>query len=392
MVKFSVLLPTRNGGRFLSNAISSILEQPYDDLELVVSDNANTDETQEVIASFSKDPRLKVVRFEEPVPVTENWNHTLYASSGDYVLMIGDDDFVLPGYFDRAAEVVEKYNHPDCITYNAYVFVAPDSINGNMESYCRDSLFEFGSDFNREGLLPREFRFGIVRDMYRFYARIPLNMQTTLFSRQKANQISGGVFQPPFPDHYGLNALLLEADSWVYLPERLLVVGVSPKSFGHFVYTHQPDHGMAYLGIVNDIEGKLPGNELLNCMYQWLNRLKLNYRAQLEQIEINRPAYVRKQIYWWYVQYKGYGLPFKRIISYFRMLSFKDWLGLFLSVVDLWSWKLLWRALKSNGDDRFKKMWSGLRPMEKVSNIKAYADTITRGRSSLDVKNADEFK
>ena len=45
-MKFSVLLPTRNGGDFLKNTIRSIVEQDYDDFELVISDNANSDDLQ----------------------------------------------------------------------------------------------------------------------------------------------------------------------------------------------------------------------------------------------------------------------------------------------------------------------------------------------------------
>ena len=85
------MLPTRNGGAFLENCIGTILDQPYDDMELVVSDNANTDNTPNFLASIS-DPRLKVIRTEEPVSVTENWNRALNSSSGDYILMIGYDD------------------------------------------------------------------------------------------------------------------------------------------------------------------------------------------------------------------------------------------------------------------------------------------------------------
>jgi glycosyltransferase involved in cell wall biosynthesis len=106
-VKFSVLLPTRNGGRFLAYCISSILEQPYYDMELVISDNANTDETQDVITSFAGDPRLKVIRLETPVSVTDNWNKALYASSGEYILVMGDVDCLLPGYFDSVEQLVK---------------------------------------------------------------------------------------------------------------------------------------------------------------------------------------------------------------------------------------------------------------------------------------------
>ncbi len=61
-MKFSVLLPTRNGGPFLANCIRSILDQGYDDLELAISDNANTDKTPQIIRAFSGDPRVMILR------------------------------------------------------------------------------------------------------------------------------------------------------------------------------------------------------------------------------------------------------------------------------------------------------------------------------------------
>ena len=105
--KFSVLLPTRNGANFLADCIASILEDPYRDMELVVSDNANTDQTQAVLELFNKDNRLKVVRLTKPVCVTDNWNRALEASRGDYILMMGDDDYLLPGYFRRMEKILK---------------------------------------------------------------------------------------------------------------------------------------------------------------------------------------------------------------------------------------------------------------------------------------------
>ncbi|MDD5428970.1 MAG: glycosyltransferase family A protein, partial [Candidatus Omnitrophica bacterium] len=281
-MKFSVLLPTRNGGRFLKDCIESILAEPYDDMELIVSDNANTDETQDVIKSFAHDKRLKAVRLEKAVPVTDNWNNALRASSGDYILMMGDDDCLLPGYFKRMDELLEKYGMPDCVTYNAYTFVAPGSINSNEQSYYSRAHFKFGGDFKKEDTISPEARFSIVRDMFRFRVRIPLNMQTTIMSRKAIDNIKGGIFRPPFPDHYALNALLLNAAKWVYLPENMLVVGVSPKSFGHFVYSNRQDKGLNYLGIGSDFPGRLPGNELINHMYVWLELLKNDYQDELK--------------------------------------------------------------------------------------------------------------
>ena len=54
-MKFSVLLPTRNGGKYLQASIESVLNQQYQDMELIVFDNANTDNTAEIVKSFISD-------------------------------------------------------------------------------------------------------------------------------------------------------------------------------------------------------------------------------------------------------------------------------------------------------------------------------------------------
>src|SRR5436309_2749745 len=100
-MRFSILLPTRNGGDYLRDALASVLDQEGD-FELVVADNANTDETPAILAERAGDPRLKVIRLNEVVPVTDNWMCTLRAAEGEYMLMIGDDDLLLPGFFERA--------------------------------------------------------------------------------------------------------------------------------------------------------------------------------------------------------------------------------------------------------------------------------------------------
>ncbi|MBA3017191.1 glycosyltransferase family 2 protein [Patescibacteria group bacterium] len=381
-MKYSVLLPTRNGGPFLADCISSILDQPYHDMELVVSDNANTDETQEVVASFAKDSRLKVIRVDTPISVTDNWNRAFDASSGDYILMMGDDDYLLPGYFQRVDQILEKYGNPECITYNVYVYISSSAIMGNSKSYYNNCLFKYGPDMRREGLLSRKMRLGIVKDMYNFRVRIQLNMQPHLISRKATKRIVGKVFQPPYPDHYALNSLLLTAKDWVYVPEKLLVLGVSPKSYGHFVYSNDiQDEGQSYLGIASDFEGRLPGNELLNSMHVWLELIKSKYKAVLKDIKISRAPYVRRQVYFWYVQYKFGALSFKDVLSNARKLSLGDWFGLFPAFFDKAIWILVWSLLRFSKSNKIETFYGdGAKPLDNISNIREFADSILDGK------------
>ena len=95
-VLISFLLPTRDRLPYLKLAIETVRRQDNEDWEIVVADNASEEDVVAYVNSL-EDSRILVRRAPEPVPVTENWNAALEMSSGDYVLMLGDDDGLLPG-------------------------------------------------------------------------------------------------------------------------------------------------------------------------------------------------------------------------------------------------------------------------------------------------------
>ena len=373
-MKFSVLLPTRNGGRYLGNCISSVLNQSYGDMELIISDNANTDNTPEIIESFSGDSRLKAIRTEKPVSVIENWNNALYESSGDYVLMMGDDDFLLPGYFEKMETVLEKYNQPDGITCNGYTYIFPDAISENTPSHYSDPFFRFGSDFKHEGTLSPEILHSIVRDMFRFNVRVPLNTLAHLWSRNVINRVDGDIFRPPYPDHFALNSLLLKAESWVFVPEQLFIIGVTPKSYGHFVFSdNEQKQGADYLGIPMEFKGKLPGNPLVNNMHIWLDLLKDNYPEDLGNIKISRANYVRHQVFYWVSQYRHGSIALKDLISLFGNLNLLDWMGLISAAWDKKSVKAFLSMVKVFKASKINTFYYGPKALEGISNIEEFA-------------------
>ncbi len=377
-MKFSVLLPTRNGGNFLENCIRSILEQDHDDFELVISDNANTDTTPSIIRGFTNDPRLKVIRQAKPISVSENWTAALQASSGDYVLMMGDDDYLLPDSLHRLDKALSRHGDPDCILYNGYSYVSPNAISDNPVSYWAQEHYRYGSDFDKETVLEQTHRLSIVYDMFHFRQRIPLNMQTTLFARRAIEKECGSIFRAPFPDHYLLNALLIAADKWIYLPERLVIVGVSPKSFGHYFYSQNANAGLSYLGISTHFPGALPGNELLNGMCAWLLDLKNHYPVALKDNKIERRDYVRRQVYSWLLQRRYGGINTKELASRFARLSIGDWFHFLAAIFDGTSWQHLSRLLRFRRKGQVETLWQGLSPLPKVTNIREFAQWLRR--------------
>jgi len=373
-VKLSVILPTRNGGRFLRDCISAVLADPDPELELVLADNANDDGTPAILHQFGHDPRLKVVRQDHPVPVTENWRSALMAGTGDYMVMIGDDDYYLPGYASRIRALVSEHQYPDCVTYNAFSYVFPSAIDGLDVSHYMDSHFAFGKSFKPYQLLGRELQRSIVKEMFRFRPLIPLNMQTTLISRKAVESVRGELFREPFPDHYALNALLLTVDRWLYVPERLLVIGMSRKSFGHFIYSHHEGEGLRYLGIDTAFEHRLPGNELLTAMYMWLLLLKREFPEELVGTEVSRAHYVVRQMWAWYVQWRFGSLSGSEVMARLRLLSWRDCARMSRLATDRHLLEALATRVRLDRSDRAQHLWYGLRPLPHVNTIAEFGE------------------
>ena len=112
MTKFSVLVPTRNRVEYLRQAVESVLCQDYTDWEICIADNVSSDSTREWVEGLD-DPRILYSRAERLIPVTDNWNRVLSMSSGDYVVMLGDDDAILRGYFTSHKQVIDEFGEPE---------------------------------------------------------------------------------------------------------------------------------------------------------------------------------------------------------------------------------------------------------------------------------------
>ncbi len=91
--RVSVLMTTYNGERFLSEAIESILQQSYTNLELIVVDDGSTDSSASIIRSFSaRDSRVRGIFLEKNLGIPKAANRGLRAARGEYVARMDSDD------------------------------------------------------------------------------------------------------------------------------------------------------------------------------------------------------------------------------------------------------------------------------------------------------------
>ena len=108
----SVCVPTYNGARYLAACLDSLLDQSLKDLEILVGDDASTDDTLQVARS-REDPRVRVFEFENRAGLARNWNRTLSQARGKYVSLVGQDDHVTQNWAERLVDLLEAHSEAD---------------------------------------------------------------------------------------------------------------------------------------------------------------------------------------------------------------------------------------------------------------------------------------
>jgi len=92
----SIYLPTHNRSSLLKRAISSVLEQTYDNLELIICDDCSSDDTWNVIKNFmEQDKRVIGLRNEVPMGACISRNKCIERATGEYITGLDDDDYFL---------------------------------------------------------------------------------------------------------------------------------------------------------------------------------------------------------------------------------------------------------------------------------------------------------
>jgi glycosyltransferase involved in cell wall biosynthesis len=120
MPAVSVCIPTYNYARFLGQAIESVLGQTFDDFELIVCDNASTDDTQAVIASY-EDARIHTYRNERNLGLFGNFSRCLELATTDLVKFVCSDDWLDRRYLEQAMPIMASHPEVALLTTPGYV-------------------------------------------------------------------------------------------------------------------------------------------------------------------------------------------------------------------------------------------------------------------------------
>lgn len=133
----SIGLPVYNGEHYLEDCIRSILEQDFEDFELIISDNASTDGTADIYQHFAEtDPRVRCIRRPENVGAAPNYNGLVPLAKGRYFKWAAHDDNLLPGFLTACVSALEA--DPD--VFLAYPLTSVIDGEGKVIGQFKDDL------------------------------------------------------------------------------------------------------------------------------------------------------------------------------------------------------------------------------------------------------------
>lgn len=140
--KISIIIPLYNKGNNIKETILSVLNQTYEDFELLIVDDGSTDNSSDIVKSIN-DRRIRYVYKENGGPSSaRNYGvqHALY----DWILFLDADDQLLPTAIEIFCEHIAKYESVDCFFANFY--------------YSRDKKLKLYSGHYKSGFIKNNFK------------------------------------------------------------------------------------------------------------------------------------------------------------------------------------------------------------------------------------------
>jgi len=297
-MKLSVCMATYNGEKFIKEQIESILNQTHKPDEIIISDDASKDKTQDILIEYQKryPDLIKVILNKDNAGFVKNFERALLASSGDLVALSDQDDVWLPEKLQEEYSILEK-NPNVGLTFSDLKLVDEnlneieksmwEYHNWKMNGYIKGAdFFESILKFNRVTGCTIMIRRQILNDLIPFDSRIHLhdywlalgssllsdvfaiNKQLVLYRQHSNNQIGAGINKTINYDQYLAN---LQKEAKGLFKE---------KEFREYIFEYVKEHTKNYL-IIKRVDKYRVFNELRYKLYSGqslLNRLLIVFR------------------------------------------------------------------------------------------------------------------
>lgn len=145
MISISIAIPVHNGENYVMEAINSVLEQNYDNYELIIIDNASTDNTYKILKKI-KHKKIKLYRNSTNIGSTRNFNKCIKKAKNDYFMLLSHDDYLLPGCLVNYVKAIK--NSEAEMLYSAF-----HTVNKNKKIINSKKIHKTDKIFQRKELI-----------------------------------------------------------------------------------------------------------------------------------------------------------------------------------------------------------------------------------------------
>jgi len=136
----SIIIPTYNRSKFIKNAVHSVLNQTYKDIEIIIVDDCSTDATESIIA-FIGDERLKYIKNSKNTGVAFSRNIGIKNSKGSYISFIDDDDEWMPEKLEKQISRFKELTDDYGVVYCGYgIYNKSGVLNGEKHPEFKGSV------------------------------------------------------------------------------------------------------------------------------------------------------------------------------------------------------------------------------------------------------------
>ena len=140
MKKVSIIIPCHNHAQYVGEAIDSVLNQTYQNIEIIVVNDASQDNSRVVIQQYvDKYPHIVFIDEKENIGVIKVRNKAIGMAQGDYILPLDADDKIHPTYIEKAVNILEN-NSQIGVVYAKACFFGDKEELWELEKFNKDNM------------------------------------------------------------------------------------------------------------------------------------------------------------------------------------------------------------------------------------------------------------
>jgi len=157
----SVCIPTYNGAKFIETALMSVFNQTYENIEIIISDDASGDTTLKIVENYLPQSKFPIhIYHHTPSGIGANWNHSIKHAKGDYIKFLFQDDVLEPNCIEEMYRVFKQNEHVGLVSSKREIIYESDVSQEKIENWLKvyeDLQKHLHLNYNPVGIINKDF-------------------------------------------------------------------------------------------------------------------------------------------------------------------------------------------------------------------------------------------